>query len=130
MTVWESPLLAILAVLAVIYICASFFVIIRNIFRNPRPFFEGAGWLVAIAALIVGGAAIMVGGVLLYSYLDDQATLKKCLTAHERRAYADAAPDDYFGRQLRDAATAEARTCADFAAKKETEANKAHAATK
>lgn len=45
--------------------------------------------------------------------------------AHERRAKAQAAPDDYFGRELRKAATVEAEECAKFAARKEAAAGSA-----
>jgi hypothetical protein len=48
-------------------------------------------------------------------------TMERCLTAHERQAKAYAVPDDYFGKQLREAATEEARTCAELAARKEAE---------
>jgi len=47
--------------------------------------------------------------------------MKRCLTAHERQAKAYAAPNDYFGKQLREAAAEEAKTCADFAARKKAE---------
>jgi hypothetical protein len=124
-TVWDNPVLAIFAVLAVIFVGCSLFLLVSNFLRNPRPFFAGVGILAAAAVGFIAISAILAGGVLLYSYIEDQVTLKKCLTAHERRASADAAPDDYFGRQLRDAAAAEAKTCAELAAKKETEAKKA-----
>jgi hypothetical protein len=76
---------------------------------------------------LVGGAvlAIVVIGLLLgplvAKYIDEQAQMKGCLTAHERRAKAAAAPDDYFGRQLREAAAKEATACAELAARKEAE---------
>src|ERR1019366_2276305 len=122
MTVWDNPILAIFAVLAVMFVGYSSFLLLRNLFRNPRPFFTGVGILAAIAVGIIGVGAIMAGAVLLFDYFQEQATMKQCLTAHERRAYANAAPDDYFGRQLREAAAAEAKTCAKLAAKKEGEA--------
>ena len=125
MTVWDSPWLAILAVLVALYLAYAAFLVLRDIFRNPRPFFTGVGFLVVVAVGIVVVAAFLVGAVVLYSEVQEQATLHKCLTAHERRAYADAAPDDYFGRQLREAAAAEAKTCAELAAKKQAEAAKA-----
>src|ERR1035437_3947517 len=114
MTVWDNPILAIFAVLAVMFVGYSSFLLLRNLFRNPRPFFTGVGILAAIAVGIVAIGAIFAGGVVLYFQFEEQVSLKKCLTAHERRAYADAAPDDYFGRQLRDAAAAEAKTCAEL----------------
>ena len=130
MTAWENPLLALIAVLTVMYGCYLLFLFIRNIFRNPGGFFAGVGFLAAIAGGIIGIGAILAGGVLLFAYFQEQATLKQCLTAHERRAYADAAPDDYFGRKLRDDASAETKTCAELAAKKEAEAKKATATAK
>jgi hypothetical protein len=126
MTAWESPWLAIVALLVVMYLAYSAFLVLRELYRNPLPFFEGVGILAAIAVGIVVIAAFLVGGAYLYSYGLEQATLKKCLTAHERRAYAIAAPDDYFGRQLREAADMEAKTCAELATKKQAEAAKAH----
>jgi hypothetical protein len=45
--------------------------------------------------------------------------MHQCLTAYERKAKADAAPDDYIGKQLRKDAAEEAKKCADYAAKKQ-----------
>jgi hypothetical protein len=45
--------------------------------------------------------------------------MQQCLTAHERRAKAYAAPNDYFGNQLRAEAAKEAKKCSEFAAKKQ-----------
>jgi hypothetical protein len=126
MTVWDNPLLAFFAVLVVIYVCVSLFVLLRNLFRNWREYLENFRFLAAFAVLgtviIICIGAVMAGVVWFFMIFPEQEQMKKCLTAHERRAYADAAPDDYFGRQLRDAATAEAKTCAELAAKKEAEA--------
>src|SRR4051795_4836867 len=40
--------------------------------------------------------------------ISDQRMMQQCSTAHERRAKAQAASDDYFGRELRKAATVDA----------------------
>ena len=133
MTVWDSPVLAILAVLTVIFACCSVFVLLRTFFRNWRDHLSEFGFVAAYAVLgavfIVAIGAVMAGVVLSWQHLQEQATFKQCLTAHERRTYADAAPDDYFGRQLREAAAAETKTCAALAAKlsaeKQAEAAKA-----
>jgi hypothetical protein len=79
--------------------------------------------LVALVLVCVA-AAVAVGLWGLFTIIDtvrDRRTMEQCLTAHERRAKAEAAPDDYFGRQLRESAAAEADMCARFAARKEAE---------
>ena len=63
MTVWDSPVLAIFAALAIIFICCSVFVIVRNIYRDPSPLFETVGVLAAIAAFIFVVGAVLAGGV-------------------------------------------------------------------
>ena len=70
-------------------------------------------FLPVVAAFLAFGTWL-VAGASLYKYLDEEATMQKCLTAHERRAKAEAAPNDHVGKQLRDAAAAEAKTCADI----------------
>jgi hypothetical protein len=77
-----------------------------------------AGWAVIGAVLLVIGL-VGAGGVLAYVYLNDRNMMQKCSTAYERQAKAYAAPDDYFGRKLREEASAEAKQCAEFAAHKE-----------
>ena len=73
---------------------------------------------IAVIALGVVIAAVTVAPIA-WQALQDHEMMKSCLTAHERRAKAAAAPDDYFGRQLRQNAAAEAGKCAEFAAKQE-----------
>jgi hypothetical protein len=77
-------------------------------------------FLPVVAAFLAFGTWL-VAGTSLYKDLDEQAAMQKCLTAHERRAKAEAAPNDYFGKQLRDAAAVEAKTCADLADDEEDE---------
>ncbi len=77
-----------------------------------------AGWAVVGAVLLVIGV-VGAGGVLAYVYFNDRNMIQKCSTAHERREKAYAAPDDYFGKKLREEATTEAKQCAEFAAHKE-----------
>lgn len=77
-----------------------------------------AGWAVVGAVLLVIGL-VGAGGVLAYVYLNDRHMMQKCSTAHERRAKAYVAPDDYFGKRLREEAVTEAKECAEFAAHKE-----------
>ena len=129
MSVWDSPVLAVFAVLVVVFICCSIFVLLRSFLHNWRRILTDfgilAGYGAAIAIGIIGIALVMAGVFFGWQYVQEQVQMKQCLTAHERRAYADAAPDDYFGRQLRDAAAVEAKTCAELAAKKEAEAKKA-----
>lgn len=91
--------------------------------RNWRD----VAWASGVAAIIVGSGALAIlllgtvvgGGILAYGYLNDRNMMQKCSTAYERREKAHAAPDDYFGRRLREEATAEAKQCAEFAAHKE-----------
>lgn len=127
MTAWENPLLAIFTVLVIVYGCYLLVLFFRSVLRNWRAYLSIGGILAAAAAGIFIIGALLAGGVLFAQYYQEQATLKKCLTAHDRRAYANAAPDDYFGRQLRQEAETEAKTCAELAAKKEAEAAKVSA---
>jgi hypothetical protein len=82
--------------------------------------FKQVAWFIAI---ILGGYAVVFVGSHIISdvvpVIQDYQLNQRCLTAHERRERAAAAPDDYFGRQLRTAAAEEARNCADLAARKE-----------
>jgi hypothetical protein len=81
---------------------------------------------VAFAARVVVG--IVAGLFLLYGLIElvapigavvyEEYTARQCLTAYERRARALTAPDDYFGRQLREAAERETKKCAEIAAKR------------
>lgn len=52
MTVWDSPWLAILAVLVALYLAYAAFLVLRDIFRNPRPFLlASAFWSLSPLAL-------------------------------------------------------------------------------
>jgi hypothetical protein len=77
-----------------------------------------ASWAV-IGVILLAIGLVGAGGVLAYVYLNDRNMMQKCSTAHERREKAYAAPDDYFGRRLREESIAEAKECAEFAAHKE-----------
>jgi type VI protein secretion system component VasK len=111
MTVYDNP---ILMLLAFVILAVAFFVMVKH-FK-----------VISVLALVVvaGGLAIFgvlyVGGGVLGVVMEHRA-IEKCMTAHERQAKAYAAPDDYFGKQLREAAAEEAKTCAELAARKEAE---------
>ena len=84
---------------------------------------------ISLFILVVGGGgALLVGAIGVIAFIGltlyEQYTAKQCLTAYERRARAREAPDDYFGRQLREAASDETKRCADIAAKREAAAQK------
>lgn len=75
-------------------------------------------------ALIVGGGiAIVVIGGFVIEFVATAAyegyTTKQCLSAYERAEKANAAPNDYWGNQLRDASTKETKKCAELAARKQ-----------
>jgi hypothetical protein len=76
------------------------------------------GVAIGVGALLIVISVAAVGPTV-WQQITDYEQLKSCMTAHERQAKASAAPDDYFGRQLRETASAEARRCAEFAARKE-----------
>jgi predicted negative regulator of RcsB-dependent stress response len=76
------------------------------------------GWAVIGAALLVVGV-VAAAGLFAWQYVSDRQTMQQCMTAYERRAKANTAPDDYFGRQLRQAADEEAKKCAEVGAKQE-----------
>ena len=94
--------------------------------KRPRRKERQAGKSGFFTAVFFALVAILVLGVVvnLWPYIQEQITMKQCLTAYERRAHAAAAPDDYFGRQLREAAADEGKKCAELATKKEAEAAK------
>jgi hypothetical protein len=77
--------------------------------------------------LLIGGGVLLViglvgaGGILAYVYINDRNMMQQCSSAYERRAKASAAPDDYFGRKMREDAAVEAKSCAEFAARKQSE---------
>jgi hypothetical protein len=78
------------------------------------------GWL------LVGGVLLVIGlvgaaGILAYVYINDRNMMQQCSIAHERRAKAMSAPDDYFGRKMREDASVEAKSCAEFAARKQSQ---------
>jgi hypothetical protein len=80
--------------------------------------------LISVLALVLAGGLIAIGGgiyaiAMVVGTVIEHQTMEKCLTAHERQAKAYAAPDDYFGKQVREAATEEAKTCSELAARKE-----------
>ena len=73
--------------------------------------------------VVVGGGAVLFGSLVVLAMVGSAAyeeyTAKQCLTAYERHARAIAAPDDYFGQQLREQALEESKRCAEIAAKRE-----------
>ena len=77
-----------------------------------------ASWAV-IGFVLLAIGLVGAGGILVYVYINDRNMMQKCSTAYERQAKAYAAPDDYFGRKLREEAITEAKQCAEFAAHKE-----------
>jgi hypothetical protein len=107
MNVYDNTILMLLAfaILAV-----AFFVVLKH-FK-----------VIAIMAFTVAAGGLAIFGFLyVIGIVLDQRIMEKCTTAHERQAKAYAAPDDYFGKQLREAAAEEAKTCAELAARKEAE---------
>ncbi len=109
MTAHENPFLFFVA-----FVClaAAIFLILKY-YRHIALF----------AFIVVGGGALLFGGlgllVWIGSALYEEYTAKQCLTLYERRAHAFTAPDDYFGRQLREQVAGEAKRCAELAAKRE-----------
>jgi hypothetical protein len=91
----------------------------RAVLRDVAQF--ALAWLVLGLGLLAVIIAAGVVSVALY-YLYDRHMIQQCSTAYERREKAYAAPDDYFGKKLREDASAEAKRCAEFAAQKETAA--------
>lgn len=77
-------------------------------------------WLLIGGVLLVIGL-VAAGGILAYVYINDRSMMQQCSSAHERRAKAYGAPDDYFGRKMREDAAVEAKSCAEFAARKQSE---------
>ena len=67
------------------------------------------------------GVAVFIG-ITIYARLSDQQMMQQCTTLHKRQAKASVAPDDYFGRQLRQTVADEAKQCVEFAARKEASA--------
>jgi hypothetical protein len=65
--------------------------------------------ILAFFAFVCLAAVIFLAIAFIGFTFYEQYTAKQCLTAYERRARAKEAPDDYFGRQLREAAPS---TCA------------------
>lgn len=82
--------------------------------------FNAVKWIIIV---ILGGYAVTFAISFIISdvlpIVQDHQLNQRCLTAHERRERAAAAPDDYFGRQLRALAVEETRNCANLAARKE-----------
>jgi hypothetical protein len=111
MTVHDDPILMLLAFAT---LAVAFFAALR--------YFKAISIMalvVAVGGLVMFGV-MYIGGTVVGIVMEHQ-TMKRCLTAHERQAKAYAAPNDYFGKQLREAAAEEAKTCADFAARKNAE---------
>jgi hypothetical protein len=82
------------------------------------------GLVLAQGALALGGVlAVLVMAVLAYVWITDQRVMHQCTTLHERQEKAAAAPDDYFGRELRKTVADETKSCAEFAARKEARSN-------
>jgi hypothetical protein len=120
-----DPVLVILAIVVVFGVNLFLVRSVRNLIMHVSDYLQvlfnavlilglGLGGLLAIG-LVIGAVG---GGVI---WLQEQAMMRKCMSAHERAAQARAAPDDYFGKQQRKAAAEEAEECAKFAAKKEAE---------
>lgn len=109
MTAYDNPILALLAFAA---LAAAIFVVLRYLKQ-----------ISIMAAILVGGGVVLFGGLYIIAVIAgeiyERYTAAQCLTAHERYAHAAAAPNDYWGQQLRDKAAEEAKTCADLAARKE-----------
>jgi hypothetical protein len=91
--------------------------------RNWREVVEALGWIAVIvgagAAGLFGLGVVVVVGVLAYGKVMDQRMMQQCTTLYERQAKGATAPDDYFGRQLRQTIADETKQCAEFAAHKE-----------
>jgi hypothetical protein len=110
MTVYDNPTL--LMLLAFVILAVAFSMVFKHFKEISIVALMSIGSGLAIfGALYVGGTVV---GIVM-----EHRTMEKCMTAHERRAKAYAAPDDYFGKQLREAAMEEAKTCAELAARKE-----------
>jgi hypothetical protein len=96
---------------------------LTEIARNWRDVVAALG---IVAVIGVGGAVVLAilgvvvfVGVMAYSKINDQRMMQQCTTLYERQEKANAAPDDYFGRQLRQTVSDEAKQCAEYAARKE-----------
>lgn len=96
--------------------------------RNWREVVEALGW---VAVILAGGAVVLAAiglvaflGIMTYVQITDKRMMQQCTTLQERRAKADAAPDDYFGRQLRQSVMDEQMQCAEYAARREAPASK------
>lgn len=94
-----------------------------TLLRNWREVVEALGW---VAVILAGGAVFLAAlgfvaflGIMTYVQVTDKRMMQQCTTLHERRAKANAAPDDYFGRQLRQSVLDEQKQCAEYAARKE-----------
>jgi hypothetical protein len=109
MTAFDNPILMLLAwagLAVAIFLAIKYFTFVKWVMILIL-----GGWAVAfVVSLVISHVAPII---------QDYQLNQKCLTAHERRERAAAAPDDYFGRQLRTAAAEEARNCADLAVRKE-----------
>jgi NADH:ubiquinone oxidoreductase subunit 6 (subunit J) len=101
-------------------------ILFKLILTNWKSLLRGAGWAAVVAAVLGAGFVVLgvvaVVGVMAWQRVSDHNLVQQCLTAHERREKALAAPADYFGRKLREAADEEAERCREFAARKEAEA--------
>ncbi len=104
-----------IAVVALVALAAILLANWRAILHDIFVFL--AGWAVIGVVLLVIGL-VGAGGFLAYVYINDRDMMQKCSNAYERQAKAYAALDDYFGRKLREEASAEAKQCAEFAARK------------
>ena len=109
MTARENPILlffAFAAMIAAVILIAKYR---REIF-----------WVVLIVG---GGGAVLVAAVFVIGFVASTAyegyTTKQCLTAYERAEKASAAPNDYWGNQLREASANETKKCAELAARKQ-----------
>lgn len=77
--------------------------------------------------ILIGGGLVFFAAVGVIATIGvfayERYTERQCMTAHERQAKAQEAPNDYFGKQLREAAVAEAKRCAELATRKEAQKN-------
>jgi hypothetical protein len=109
MTAYENPVLMLFAFGA---LAAVFFIVLK--YYKPIS--------ISLAVLVSGGLAlfgVLYVAAVVGAELYERHVTTQCLTAHERTARARAAPNDYWGQQLRDASMEEAKKCADLAARKE-----------
>jgi hypothetical protein len=109
-----------IAVAFVAYLSLAFLALIIlskvvDLVKNWRAVVEWS-LVVGYAGISLSGfaATAVIGGITAYKLLMDRRMMQ-CTTLYERQIEAYAAPDDYFGRQLRKTIAGEAKQCADYA---------------